>query len=477
MLNRMNRRSLALWVSLLAALGLMAGGVTQTAYAAAPPASSAKALPMPKLPSAADEANVRANIAAQQGNGHAGYELPGPVSHLVPGSDVIPVGPLAKKNTACPSFCYIHSGADLTITSTIGAGAQGLQTTTTAPTSLQVLPVDAQPLYELWAIQPGGHQGVGMTWRVDPASYGGSTAPHLAFESIKNDVYSGWNSGFSSSGGTWIPGRTITGTHSFGLIHYTAAQCGCTAGWWSMVDGSFAGVWPDTIWTASPSVSFTTMGYSQTYGEVTLGGNPSQTDMGSATYATATQGSRVTFDGYYTPPAGSPSGWQGQLLDDAERYPSVFESGANQAFRFGGPGGNLTYTGASPPADNASGVGSGSAPGGNGVFATYNDTSGGLAHTKVTETDGTASTSVCRANLGSSDGVYTTVIRTTVNTRLQTVQWFRDASCAGASIVLPYGKYNLPVGWTTLAHASAKLNATLAPCASGWPNSVPTCTP
>jgi hypothetical protein len=249
------------------------------------------------------------------------------------------------------------------------------------------------------------------------------------------------------------------------------AGCGCTTGWWLSYGGTFVGLFADSLWT---SPTFTAASEIQTFGEMSLGYDPSQSDMGSGSLLSTSQ---ATMTGFALTGSSPPSASLSVLNSPAsvvDRWPVVSTSATS--LRYGGPGGTeLILSTTSPSADDCPGVGTGTNPSGQGADCLYDTASGSVPQGKVFQIDGSASSSVCRANIGKLDGQTTTGIGTLALTSYFKLIWFRDAACAGASQIYDHGRVNLPVGWTELDHASYKLSSTRATCATGYPGVVQTC--
>lgn len=397
------------------------------------------------------------------------------------------------------SACYRYAGAKDTnpgpaYTGT-GTGTRGAQVTLDVKRPGKLI-YDHHTLAEI-AVQDGAHgHAVEAGWTVSKYAEGGNGDGHPHFwvfnwingvpnpESYNSDDF------VLSANPPLTPGQDINTLVDQKITlswEYYDANNGCDPGIGCVVGmylkagigantPTFVGVFPATLWT-SGGYSFTGPDLVQVFAEGAFPWLPSQTDLMTGTLAGSAQGAELS--GYALLGVGAPTAVLDSVITgtnccNTDRWNEVLTS--NTSVRLGGPGGNDNYTGANGTTDNLSGVGTGTLPSGWGAFGTYNNTSGGLATGKVSQIDGSASQSVCRANMGTADGQFTTGIRTVVNTGYLKVRWFAFANdCTGGYVDYDYGKTNLASSITLPAHASFKILGTKVACAANWPAQPQTC--
>ena len=325
------------------------------------------------------------------------------------------------------------------------------------------------------ALNDGSGNVVEAGFNVDPTTNGDSN-PHLFVFKWVNGTAGTYNGNFSLAVGRPIsPGDSLLGLIGSNITlkwQHFGAGCGCTTGWWLSYGGSFVGVFPDTLWT---SPTFTAESQVQAFGELSLGYDPSASDIGTGSLLAANQ---ATMGGYAltgtSPPTAAFGSFANTPSSVSDRWPIT--STSSTSFRYGGPGGNETKVGGpTSPTNDCPGVGTGSDPTGQGSFCTYNGLSGGVPQTKVTQLDGGASALTCRPNQGKLDGGGLAAINYLHLGLYRKVNWFRDASCAGAAQIYGYGTVTLPAGWNNLDHASFSIRTDRPSCATGYPTIPPTC--
>lgn len=242
-------------------------------------------------------------------------------------------------NVACGT-CFYYAGGSQTTSS---SGAQ-VQQDASKPT---VAAGDYHSLSELEVASAasGSNQVVEVGWTVDSA-LNGDNDPHLFVYWWKNGVGQGYNgSGYvNATGCSPCAGGNLNTVSYFGVLintviqHLTTVQCGCsTAGWWVAFNGTWQGVFPDTLWT---SPTFTSAGYHNVFGEVAVSDTQSCTDMGNGTLAAITPsavGARFgNFGllGVATTPSLSPLS-----ISNSAKWNAVFSPSTSvRSMRWGGPG-------------------------------------------------------------------------------------------------------------------------------------------
>ncbi len=117
--------------------------------------------------------------------------------------------------------------------------------------------------------------------------------------------------------------------HAFQIQHRDDAR------WWLTYDGEDLGYYPDTEWT---NPAYTEAGFTQWFGEVAAGSEPSPcTQMGNG--VAGTSASAASYTGIYTLGSGSAQ-VPGEIGASALTLPAAYSAGAVTAtsFDFGGPG-------------------------------------------------------------------------------------------------------------------------------------------
>lgn len=214
-------------------------------------------------------------------------------------------------------------------------------------------------LLELSVQKDGSRDGiVEIGWNVDDSLYG-NTNPHFFTFAWKSGSGLGYQSGgyvactvitcgavpVYAAGGTATAGTS----YQFRIEHRTTP----TAGWWIWISPTagctaglscWAGYWPDTLWTASPSVTFTSATVVQAFGENTINGGTVGpcSDMGSGDLGSSAPSpeSRAYWGSFSlvggpTPfltafPPSNPAAWNNSTLTGTQR--TIF---------IGGPGTNM----------------------------------------------------------------------------------------------------------------------------------------
>lgn len=313
-----------------------------------------------------------------------------------------------------------------------------------------------------------GSNTVEFGWMVNNNLHG-DYLPRLFADVWISGTFNGYSTGFvpvaspvKTLGATVTSGSNIT----LDIRHFTTTQCACaTAGWWLAYNSSFIGVFPDTLWSGG----FTTTTLVQSFGEMALGYDPSQSDMGNGTKATAALGAQFSSYGLFGTSPSTPA-WDATVITESDRWTAV-STGTGQNFRYGGPGGTNNITGATG-ADLCSGV----ASVGNGEVCGYGSYPASVPTGRSWSIDEASSTSFCWQNIGTAGGFAAT--NYIGLSGYKKIVWFRDSTCSGASQILDTGSpgiVTLPAGWNNLATASLKISATYRSCATGYPTTPPTC--
>lgn len=423
----MRPRIAAVLAAALMAAGLVtgAGGSAQATPVA--PSVTAPAIPLP-APSALN--------ATKPAGKHAFKGKPGGVSTMM---------------TACGSPCFSFAGERQHYPATPADGVAA-NATIVKPA---LLASDFHSLWEITAETDDDQQIVEVGLTVDLTVCGSvANTPCLFTFAWVNGVAKCYNGcGFIPAVGcapycmgSPIPALIGT-TKGFAIQHISGA-------WWVAFDGAWRGAWPDSVWTgAVPPATFVQSQYTQSFGEVAAGNDPTQTDMGATVLANSTTLGALT-SSYQLVNSTGTGAWASTFATTPDRW--AVTNVNTTSFRYGGPGGNENLPTVTP---TCSGVGISPTWGGYGSYCPYANTSGGVPVSKIADWD-PGSANVCVPNQGTADGIYTTPIRVFENTMYTQFIWYRDANCAGAGIWIDYDKTVLPVGWTALVHASRKRVAT-----------------
>jgi hypothetical protein len=349
--------------------------------------------------------------------------------------------------TACGSPCYSYAIKRQHYPATPADGV-AINATIYKPTKLTT---DPHTLWEITVESDDDQQIVEVGWTVDTLVCGSvANSPCLFTFAWVNGVakcYNGCDFVPAIGCAPYCMGSPVTSlvgtTKGFAIQHISGA-------WWVAFDGVWRGAWPDSVWTgATPAATFTQSQYTQSFGEVAAGNDPTQTDMGNGVLAVSTSLGALA-SGYQLVNSTGTASWASTVTTAADRWTVTDVS--TTSFRYGGPGGNENLPIVSP---TCSGVGITPTWGGYGSYCPYANTSGGVPVTKIADWDPGAA-NVCVPNQGTADGIYTTPIRVFENTMYTQFIWYRDANCAGSGIWIDYDKTVLPAGWTALAHASRK---------------------
>lgn len=382
-----------------------------------------------------------------------------------------PPGGFTTLATACSSPCYAYAERHQTFSQpTAATGA--LATFSVHKPERRAW--DYHTLAEM-AICDASHDNcVEAGWTVDNA-LNGDNNPHFFVFWWLNGVGQGYNtSDFQVSGTAPVtPGQDVnsyvgTATLPIKWEHFDNATCGCTSGWWLSNNTSFIGVYPDTLWSGG----FTSPGTVQNFGEVTLSQTPSQTDMGNgdiATSAAPTQGAAIS--NLQITGTGAPAaGYTGSVVTYSDRW-DVYSS-SSTAFRYGGPGGNVTVPANPAGANDCSGVGKGTDPSGWGEVCFYDGISAGSGVTKIASLDGAAGAS-CRTGYGSSAlGLGTDMV---VNASYKKIDLYSTNNCTGTKLTLGLGRTTLPAPYANATNLSFIVTSSYVTCATGYPTTAPTC--
>jgi hypothetical protein len=192
-----------------------------------------------------------------------------------------------------------HSLTSCTVSTGCYNYVYGRQTLTGTNTILQSRALMANPyvhdghsLQEIAAESADSNQIVEVGWTKDPAVCGASATTTCAFTfAWKNNVplcYNGCGYLDIASNpfnvGAAFPTADMGAVKSFTIQHLGSPQS--PAGWYVYYNGVAMGVWPDSIWTATPAVTFTSYNFYQVFGEVAsvpgaTNPDPSCDDMGT----------------------------------------------------------------------------------------------------------------------------------------------------------------------------------------------------
>lgn len=366
--------------------------------------------------------------------------------------------------------CYRYAGKKQTgIT-----GSDGPQIAMTVEKPGILAALDKHSLAEVTAQDSGGGNIVEFGW--DVAVGNPDLNPRIFWFTWVNGQPQGYNNGFlpvaspvKAYNATLTQGSTVT----LDVRHFTAAQCGCTAGWWLAYNSSFLGVYPDTIWTGA-SQTFTGASTVQAFGEVALGYDPSQTDMGSSLLATSTVGAQMASYGLFGTSPSTPA-WTASVAPMQALRWNVALTGAGQNFRYGGPGGT-NEVGTQGTFDFCSGV----ATVGNGEACAYDSVSGtGTSTVGVTRrwSIDEANKSTCW-NVGTSNGFGAADQLAIAG--YNKVQVWASTNCTGTTTTLDAGASTnnmvaIPAPYANAANVSYKVLSTLKTCATGYSGVAATC--
>lgn len=220
-----------------------------------------------------------------------------PAAQAAPAAGTKPVGVHALKGMPRP-------GVSSLTTCGVSTGCYnyvyGRQTLSTPATILQSNALMANPylhdghtLQEIAAESADSHQIVEVGWTRDKAVCGATSTTTCAFTfAWKNNAplcYNGCGyldiAANTFDVGMAFPAADMGLNKQFAIRHYDAAS-GFLPGWYVYYNGNAMGVWPDTIWTAAPAVTFTNYSFYQVFGEVASvpgasNPNPSCNDMGT----------------------------------------------------------------------------------------------------------------------------------------------------------------------------------------------------
>lgn len=368
--------------------------------------------------------------------------------------------------TACtPNPCYIYNERSQSFSQPTNATGTSVSMTVAKPTMLSW---DYHSLAE--ALVSNGTNRVEAGWTVDTALNGDSD-PHLFVFWALSGAGQGYNTGdFLAAGGATIaPGdniNSLVGTSKVLQWEHFGAGCGCTQGWWLKWDGSFVGVYPDTLWSGA----FTSPDFASHYGELVLDQTPSQSKMGNnhnATSANPAQG--ASFSSYTVLGTGAPAAsYSAGVSTDGVRWPKYNNSSTE--FHYGGPGGNdMLPSSTSPSSNDCAAQGVGTDPSGKGAACVYTGFSGGVGTTKSFQRDGGIGTA-CQ-NLGASPSA-----EHVANTTYFKLAFWPTTNCTGAGfIVHNTGQFTFAAGFRNTASLSMSITTTPTTCATGYPGTKPTC--
>jgi hypothetical protein len=383
-------------------------------------------------------------------------------------------GVRTNATTVCGSGtpCYYYAGKKQN--SITGSDGPQIAMTVEKPGILASL--DFHSLAEVTAQDSGGGNIVEFGWSVDTANP--DLNPRIFWFTWVGGVAQGYNTGFvpvaspvKAYNATLTQGSTVT----LDVRHFTTAQCSCTAGWWLAYNSSFLGVYPDTIWTGAGQ-TFTGASTVQAFGEVALGYDPSQTDMGSSLLATSTVGAQMASYGLFGTAPSTPA-WTASVSGISPLRWNVALTGAGQNFRYGGPGGT-NEVGTQGTGDFCSGV----ATVGNGEACAYNATSGtGTSTVGVTRRwsiDEANKTACYSIGTGAGYGASNYLAMAGYNQ----VQFWQSTNCTGTTTTLSSAGAStnnviaIPAGYAGAANLSVKVLAALkSPCATGYSGVAATC--
>lgn len=400
-----------------------------------------------------------------------GKEVGGKIRKAIPPVTASKKGQVSTFATSCASPCYGYAERNQTFSQpTAATGALA----TFSVHKPERRSWDYHTLAEMAICDTTHDNCVEAGWTVDNA-LNGDDNPHFFVFWWLSGVGQGYNtSDFLVSGSAPVtPGQDInsyvgTATLPIQWEHF-GAGCGCTQGWWLSNASTFIGVYPDTLWTGA----FTSPATVQNFGEVALSQTPSQTDMGNgdiATSAVGTQGaviSNLNILGTGAPAAG----YTGGTITYPDRW-NRYDS-SSVAFRYGGPGGNVTVASTTTPSSHdCSGVGVGTDPSGWGAICAYDGISAGVPITKIKELDGAAGAS-CRTNWGSTAvGAGTDMI---VNSSYKKIDLYSTNNCTGTKLTLGLGRTTLPAPYANATNLSLIVTSSYVTCATGYPTTAPTC--
>lgn len=367
--------------------------------------------------------------------------------------------------TSCPTPCFIYNERSQTFSQPTNATGTSVSMTVAKPTMLSW---DYHSLAE--ALVSNGTNRVEAGWTVDDA-LNGDLDPHFFVFWWLNGVGQGYNTAdFLAAGGATIaPGdnvNSLVGTSKTLAWEHFGASCGCTQGWWLKWDGSFVGVFPDTLWSGA----FTSPDFASHYGELVLDQKPSQSKMGNnhnATSASPTQG--ASFSSYTVLGTGAPAAsYSAGVSTDGVRWPKYNNSSTE--FHYGGPGGNdMIPAVGSPSSNDCAAQGVSTDPSGAGAACLYNAFSGSQGTVKVAQRDAGSTGTACQNVSGLS-------LEHVANSSYRKLAFWPSTNCTGAGfIVHTTGNFTFAAGFRNLANMSMSITTTPTTCATGYPGTKPTC--
>lgn len=390
-----------------------------------------------------------------------------------------PTAPRVKFST-CASPCFNYSGRRQTFSQPTNATGASADFSIHKP---MVRSWDYHSLAEMAVIQTGvgGNNVVEAGWTVDDALNGGSTDPYFFVFFWINGAPQGYNTAdFQLAGSPPVtPGTSVNslvGTTKTIKWEFFGAGCGCTQGWWLSFNGSFVGVYPETLWGAGV---FTSPLEVQNYGELVIDQYPSQSKMGNehnATSANPSQGASISNLAVYG--TGAPAaGYTSDLpLTDPVRWTKYNNS--STTFHYGGAGGNDGIVSTTTPSSNdCAAQGVSTDPTGWGAVCFYDNKVGAVPTIKRAQFDGGTGTA-CRANYGTADGgpPGTNPIRVVATVPYQRVQVYASANCTGTNTMLGGGVSTLAAPYSAAAHLSFKMTTnTGTGCSANYPTNKPSC--
>jgi neprosin-like protein len=256
-------------------------------------------------------------------------------------------GTTLRSLTTCPGTtpkCYHYSGGQQFVM------ADGVYANL-KPFAPFVATYDYHSLEEITAeaAGTGGQNIIEVGWTVDRQGVNGLdyTNPHLFVGRWLNGAFGGYNGGGFVQLASPAPqaGQAVTTdiniSKTFSILHSGTA-------WWVGYNGSWAGYFPDTIWTGA----FVQGSLFQGFMEVASKYTRSCTDMGSGVLGSASGGTGIGQVGSWAiqnAPAGTvndmtPFAVDG-VLQPSTDYNGTILTGTLRTGQGGGPGGNSTGTG------------------------------------------------------------------------------------------------------------------------------------
>jgi hypothetical protein len=190
---------------------------------------------------------------------------------------------------------------------------------------------DGHTLAEIAGESSDGKQIVEIGWTVD-RGLNGNTNPHLFVYHWINGATTCYNGcGYVQYSSTLYPGMTVAsnGTQPFYAMEYYQGN------WWLWYNTGWIGYFPGKLWS-NAGVTFTQLGLTQWFGEVSSGGG-AFTQMGDGIFGAKAGSASIVNAALITSP--SSASYASITLNDTN--PTCFNYGwitHNYSFHYGGPG-------------------------------------------------------------------------------------------------------------------------------------------